>query len=232
MAENKLCESAAGGSNDVWTHVPQMLHYLRKWACDYGLRGLTVYFGEQPPLSTLATPEELVELRTAYETIVRREDAPAISEWCLSAPAKAIANDAREHIRGLLLLFESLAERGLLPFTDGRVRFLSPDPQPFDWSVLPPHLRPWKPWLTKFEDLRTEHDLYEYVQNASDDQFQELLDLKGLLDRNDQALMEWCDTNSKKGDPAEREAFQAGWLFLLADFASSGIPNESEEESN
>jgi hypothetical protein len=224
MAMNGPGESSAGGESDsTWEHVPQSLWYLKEWASKFGLRGLTVYFGKQPPLRKLASPEELVDLRAAYEEILRREDAPAISEWCLSIRPETPANDAKEHIRGLLLLFERLAERDLLPFTDGRVRFLHPKPRAFDWTVLPATLSHFEPWLRKFERLRTEHDLYEYVQYANETQLRELAELKRLLDSEGSALLEWCEAHISKGNLAEYEAFQAEWLFLLVDFAHSKI---------
>lgn len=209
-----------------WDHVPQTFQYLRVWASRYGLRGLTVYFGRQPPLEKLASRGELVELRAAYEIIAERGDAAAISAWCLSVRAGTAANEAKEHIRGLLLLFERLADRGLPPFTDGRVRFISPEPQPFDWSVLPAHLRQFEPWLKKFEEFG-EYDLYQYVQHANESQVRELAALKELLDHDNESLSEWCATNNRKGNPAKHEAFQAEWLFVLVDFAESRIEDLS-----
>jgi hypothetical protein len=127
-----------------WTHVPAELQYLRDWSIKFGLRGLTVYFGQQPPLKKLASEAELAELVVAYDTIAQRGGAFKISKWCLSTRPGMTAREASEQIRGLLLLFERFAERGISPFTDGRVRFISAPPTQFDWSVLPPDLRAWE----------------------------------------------------------------------------------------
>ena len=206
-----------------WNHIPKSLRYVKAWASKYGVRGLTVYFERKPPLAKWASKDELVELRSAYETIVQRRDADAIAAWCLTIKSDHPANEVKEHVRGLLLLFERIGEYDLSPFNDGKVRFVSPDPPPFDWSVIPSHLEQWKPWLEKFEDLRTEHDLYEYVERANHIQLRELRSLKELIDRDRQALIDWCVANNVKGNPAKRAAFQAEWLFLLVDFAKSRL---------
>ena len=212
------------GQND-WQLVPTEFHYLRPWADRFGLRGLTVHFGDQPPLSKLASPSELVELRQAYEVLAERDDALAISQWCWSIPAQTPAVEVREAIRGLLLLFERLSDRGLEPFTDGRVRYVYPEPREFDWSVLPPHLKEWQPWLEKFENLRTEGELYDYLVDASDEQLDELAELKQLFERDRTALAAWCEANNVTGNPVENEAFQAEWIFLLMDFAREVLKN-------
>lgn len=214
--------SSDNGSFSIWKHLPAEFQYLQNWAARFGLRGLTVHFGQQPPLETLASKAELVELRTAYETIARREDGPGISQWCLSIRAETPENEAKEHVRGLLLLFERLADRGLSPFTDGRVRFVSPEPTPLDWGKLPVSLREWLPWLRKFGET-SEAELYEYVQAATEEQVRELAALKELLDRNGQPLAAWCQANFVKGNPARHQAFQAEWLFALVDFARARI---------
>jgi hypothetical protein len=65
--------------------------------------------------------------------------------------------------------------------------------------------------------------LFEYVENATDSELYGLADLSELLDREGDGLREWCEANSSRGNPAKREAFQAGWLFLLVDFAATKI---------
>lgn len=209
------------GSSSIWKHLPDEFQYLQKWADKYGLRGLTVYFGKQPPLEKLASKEELVQLRTAYETIAKRGDGSRIVQWCLSDSAETPENEIKEEVRGLLLLFEQLADRGLVPFTDGQVRYVFPDPPPLDWSLLPPFLQAWVPWLKKFEMLRTEYEMYCYVDAANEEQLRELAALSDQMDRDGEALTTWCQENDNEGDPAENEAFQAGWLYVLADFAKS-----------
>jgi hypothetical protein len=201
-----------------WTNVPVRFLYLQNWASKYGLQGLTVNFGKLSPLATLVTIMEIPELRAAYEEIAKREDAPAISEWCLSVRPETPDYEAKERIRGLMLLFERLADRGIPPFIDGRVRFLHPEPREFDWAVLPSTLEHFKSWLTKYEGLRTEHDVYKYVQYANDAELRELADLKKLMDREGNVLLEWCESHIARGNTAEYEAFQAEWLFLLVDF--------------
>jgi hypothetical protein len=199
-----------------WEHVPEAFRYLQRWA-HLGVRGLTVHFGTQPPLKKLASQSELADLRIAYETIAERDDAAAISEWCLSIPAETAANEVKEHIRGLLLLFECLADYDLAPFTDERVRFLSAEEQPFAWSVLPAHLQHWEPWLKKFEHLRSEAELYDYVKFANVDQRRELKELKRFLANGSDDLQAWFVAANVAGHPARREAFQAEWLFVLVD---------------
>jgi hypothetical protein len=190
-----------------WNQLPKSLRYLRPWAAKYGIRGLTVYFGKRPPLAKWASKDELVELRTAYDTIAQRGDADAITAWCLSIKSSDPANEVKEHLRGLLLLFERLAEYELPPFADGEVRYVAPEPPAFDWSVLPSHLDAWKPWLKKFEAMRTEWELYEYVQQADASQLRELRELKDLIDRDGEVMRNWCDSSNVTGNPAEREAF-------------------------
>jgi hypothetical protein len=206
-----------------WNQIPKRLRYLESWAAKYGIRGLTAYFCRHPPLSKWATNDELVDLRSAYEAIAKRGDADAITAWCLSIQSDHPANDVKEQVRGLLLLFERLADYDLPPFNDGKVRYISPDPPPLDWSILPAHLEQWKPWLKNFEGLRTESDFYEYAKQASQSQLRELRALKELIDREGQGLIDWCTANDVKDGPAENEAFQAGWLFLLVDFAKTRI---------
>jgi len=168
----------------------------------------------------LASKAELVELRTAYEAIATRGHGLAITQWCLSIPAKTPAREASEEVRGLLLLFERLAERDLSPFTDGRVRYVPPESPPLDWSKLPDSLREWLPWLKKFGES-SEFELYEYVQDATEEQLRELATLKELMDRDGETLFAWCEANNIEGNPAEYEAFQAEWLYVLVDFAKS-----------
>ena len=206
-----------------WKHLPLEFRYLQEWTAKFGLRGLTVYFGEQPPLEKLATKKELVELRTAYETIAKRGDGPAINQWCLSIRANTPEVEAREEVRGLLLLVERLADRGLAPFTDGQVRYVSPDPPSLDWSRLPPFLQAWVPWLKRFEMLRTEYEMYCYVDAASDEQLRELAALSDHMDRDGETLTTWCEENDDEGNPVGNEAFQASWLYVLADFAKTRI---------
>jgi hypothetical protein len=223
MATNE--QGNVDGQSEPWSRVPESLRYLRPWSLKFGLRGLTAYFGRQPPLSKIASVDELAELKLAYESIARRGDAERINAWCLSIRPGDAANDVKEQIRGLLLLFERLGDRGLTPFSDGRVRFVVPAPPPFDWSVLPEHLQLWKSWLQRFEHLTTEDDVFQYAQNASGDQLRELTSLSDLLRRDGHLLRGWCEANDTAGKPAAREAFQAEWLFLLEYFASSRIEN-------
>jgi hypothetical protein len=211
--------------SEPWSLVPESLQYLRPWAIKFGLRGLTAYFGRQPPLSKFASVDELAELKLVYESIACRGDGERINAWCLSIRPGDAANDVKERIRGLLLLLERLGDRGLTPFSDGRVRFVVPEPPPFDWNVLPEHLNQCKFWLQRFEHLTTEDDVYQYAQNASGDQLRELAALADLLWRDGPLLREWCESNDAAGKPAAREAFQAEWLFLLEYFASSRIEN-------
>jgi hypothetical protein len=171
-----------------WKHVPVAFQYLRDWASRYGLRGLTIRFGQKQPINTLASEVELIDLSTAYETIATRGDGPEITAWCVSNDARRVANEAKEQIRGLLLLFERLADYGIAPFSDSKVRFTSPEPGQFDWNALPMHLQQWKPWLTKFAFLRTEENLFQYVNQASDSQVRELAALKVLLDSDGELL--------------------------------------------
>ena len=206
-----------------WRHVPKDLQYLRRWAARFGLRGLTVYFGQQPPLSTLASNDELAELELAYRKIASRGDAQRINRWCHSIRSGDAANEAKEQIRGLLLLFELLADRGLSPYSDGQVRFVSPQPPPFDWNVLPRHLSQWIPWLKMFEELRTENDFFQFAQNADVHQLRQLTSLDDLLRSDGHSLRAWCETNNIGGKPAANEAFQAEWLFLFVYFAKSRI---------
>ena len=219
--------SSGNSSFSIWKHLPGEFQYLQKWAARFGLRGLTVYFGKQPPLKSLASKAELVELRTAYEAIARCEDGPKISQWCLSIRVGTPENEATEHVRGLLLLFERLADRGLSPFTDGRVRFVSPEPAPLDWGKLPVSLREWLPWLRKFGES-SEAELYEYAQAATEEQVRELAALKELMDRDGETLFAWCRRNNVEGNPAEDEAFQAEWLYVLVDFAKARIEKLSQ----
>ena len=211
------------GPFEHWQHVPKTLQYLRLWANRFGVRGLTVYFGRQPPLSKLVLKKELPELQAAYETVALRDDAARISQWCLSIQPSDPANQAKEKIRGLLLLFERLADRGLSPFTDMRVRFVPPDAPSYDWNVLPADLHQWKCWLKKFEELRTEHELFQYAQNANDAQLRELEAVRDLLGCEGERLRAWCMANNVEGNPANSEAFQAEWLFLLVEFAQLRI---------
>lgn len=210
-------------STEGWTEIPQSLQYLRPWAASFGMRGLTVYHGGLPSLNRLATQEELLELSRAYDAISERGEGPEITRWCRSVPSESVLNEVKEEIRGLLLLFERLAEYGLSPFTDGHVRYSAPAPKTFNWSLLPPGLRNWEPWLRKFEGLRTEHDLFEYVQRANAVQLCELAALCDQLGASGEQLSEWCTRTNRKGNPAGDEAFQAEWLFLLGDFAQSRI---------
>lgn len=209
-------------ASDAFSFLPDEFQYLQKWAAKFGLRGLTVYFGKQPPLKTLASKEDLVELRAAYEAIASRDDGPKITQWCLSIRAETPEVEAREKVRGLLLLFERLADRGLSPFTDGKVRYVPPDPNPLDWGKLPPSLQRWLPWLKKFGEF-SEAEHYEYVQAANEEQVRELAVLKQLLDRDGQPLFAWCQANFVDDNPAENEAFQAMWLPVLVDFAKEKI---------
>jgi hypothetical protein len=206
-----------------WSKIPESFHYLRPWASKYGLRGLTVYHGRLPALSNLASHDELLELRLAYKEISEHGDGPQITQWCLSIPSNSPLSETKERIRGLLLLFERLAEYGLSPFNNGQVRYISPHSAAFNWDALPPNLGIWKPWLKRFQDLRTEHDLLEHVENADKTQLRELRELCDFMSKFGAELSKWCEQTNKKGNPASDEAFQAEWLFLLCDFARSRI---------
>lgn len=206
-----------------WSNVPADFQFIYPWAKKFGLRGLTVHFGDELAEIRTLTPSDIAELHSAYDAIASQADVSQLNTWCLSDAAASTANEAKEHIRGLLLLFERLAEAGIAPFTDGRVRFIRPPEKPFDWTVLPSHLGKFEGWLRKFESLGTEHELYEYVQNATQQQLDELAQLRELLNRDGESLREWCEAHNKKSDPAEYEAFQAEWLFLLVYFAETKI---------
>lgn len=199
--------------------TPVWMHYVLPFAAQFGVRGLTVYYREPLAPSDLATPEELADLCQVYADISRHSDGPTIAHWCFSIQRESPMNEIKEHVRGLLLLFERLGDFGLSPFTDGQVRYVVPDTKPYDWSVLPSHLSEWRSWLEKFELLRTEHDLFEYVDNADDVQLRELVTLRDKLDTSGDELAKWCEQTNVKGNSAKHEAFQAEWLFLLGDFA-------------
>jgi hypothetical protein len=200
-----------------WQQVPIVFHYLRPSAEKFGLRGLTGYFVPKP-LETYVFDSELPELAEAYEAVAARSHSVAISNWCRSVDAGSPAFETKEKIRGLLVMFERLAEYALKPFSDERVRYIYPPKRVFDWSLLPASLQTWQSWLKKFEDLTTEWETYSYVQSATDDQRRELAILKALVDREGEALRTWCEDHSGNDDPAGPEAFQAEWLFLLVDF--------------
>lgn len=206
-----------------WERVPPKFQYLRSWAMKYGMRGLTVHFGSPQQQEDLASEEELNELTTAYLAISARGDSLAISEWCRSVPRETILNEPREQIRGLLLVFEKLGDCNVVPFNDEKVRYVYPEREVFDWSVLPPQLGEFESWLRRFEELRTEHDLYEYVEHASHLELLELAELSDLLKEDRELLLEWCEANDRVEKPAGKEAFQAGWLFLLVHFARPKI---------
>lgn len=198
-------------------YLPSEFAYLRQWAEKFGVRGLTIY-NSPVPVTKYASKRELAELQTAYETIAQR-DLDAIVEWCHTIEPGTPANDAREAVRGLLLLFERLGEYELLPFTDGRVRYAYPTEEPyvFDWDRLPDQFKQLIPWLRKLEHLQTEMQVYDYAATANESQRRELLELWTLT--RDNAFADWCVVNERNKDhPANREIFQAGWMFLLLDF--------------
>jgi len=206
-----------------WEQVPSQFQYLRSWASKFGVRGPTVHFGASLRQEDLASDDELPELTTAYLTISERSDSSEISEWCRSVLPETIAHEAAGQVYGLLLVFEKLGDCKVEPFNDGKVRYIRPAPEVFDWSVLPPQLAEFESWLRRFEELRTEHDLYEYVEHASHFELLELAELSDLLNEERELLLEWCEANNGLDKPAGREAFQAEWLFLLVDFASPKI---------
>jgi hypothetical protein len=202
-----------------WKHLPADLKYLQPWAAKFGVRGLTIY-NKAVPLAKYTKKSELAELREAYETIANK-DVDAIIAWCHSVETGSAANDAREEVRGLLLLFDRLAAYELAPFTEGRVRYRYPEEEPrvFDWTRLPAQFHYLIPWLKKFEHLRSELAVYNYAGDANAEQRRELVEFKKLLDRDNGAFADWCIATERVDHPAEWEIFQAGWMFLLVDFS-------------
>jgi hypothetical protein len=200
-------------------YLPAEFAYLRHWAEKFGVRGLTIY-NSPVPYTKYASDRELPELQIAYETIATRGDLPSIIKWCHSIESRTPANDAREAVRGLLLLFERLAEYELSPFADGRVRYIYPKEEPyvFNWDRLPAQFRHLIPWLQKFEHLRTEMQVYDYAADANEAQRRELLELRALLARDSDAFVDWCTSNDNAAHSPKREIFQAEWMFLLLDF--------------
>ena len=92
-----------------WKEFPTQFAYLQPWAEKFGVRGLTIY-NKVVPVSKHASRTELAELCEAYEAIAERGNIDELIEWCHSIETGTPANDAREAVRGLLLLFERLAE--------------------------------------------------------------------------------------------------------------------------
>jgi hypothetical protein len=206
--------------SSYWQHLPAKFSYLRSWAERFGLRGLTIYNSPEP-VNRYASEADLSELRDAYKVIAERNEVQDICAWCYTIESGAPATEVREHVRGLLLLFERLAGYGIEPFIDGRVRYAYPEGSiVFDWARLPNHLQHWTPWLKRFQDLQTEMQLYEFVDAANEDERNLLLELKEKVARDGDALRNWCELNDVKSGPARNEAFQAGWLFLLEDMIS------------
>jgi hypothetical protein len=210
-------------ASSSWLCVPAEFQYLHDYAVKWGTRGLTVDFSAAD-LECRLSAAELLELSNVYKTIAAQGQNEAISTWCHSVKRGHLANEAKEQIRGLLLLFEKLGEADIQPFTDGDVRFLHAELKPFDWSRLPPRLSKWVPWLRRFETLRTEADLFRFLSTATKDQLSELVALNDALKNDGRALLEWCEANNKKSNPDEHEAFQAEWLFVLVDLANGRLP--------
>lgn len=201
-----------------WKHLPAELKYLQPWAEKFGVRGLTIY-NTPEPFTKYAIESELPELHEAYEAIAE-QDVNAIIEWCHSIETGSPANDAREAVRGLLLLFERLAEYDLEPFIDGRVRYAYPQEEPiiFDWSRLPAQFQHLALWLKKYQHLNTEMAVYDYAADANEVERGELWEFKKLLEQDNFAFRDWCEANDVPGLPAKTEAFQAGWMFLMVHF--------------
>jgi hypothetical protein len=208
----------------TWSLLPREFQYLADAARKYGIRGLTI-FHRKRQLSEFANDDELAELREVYNAIDAREDSLPISKWCMSIALNSPVHDVSECVRGLLLLFDQLADIGVHPFSERRVTFVDlTTPRVFDWSVLPHELDSWRPWLVKYQDLRSEWEMCEFLNDVTEEQKCDLQKLHQLVETDGDRLRDWCSANDVPGNPAEYEAFQAEWLFVL-DY----LANESPE---
>jgi hypothetical protein len=90
----------------------------------------------------------------------------------------------------------------------------------FDWNRLPPEFHHLIPWLKKFEHLQSEIAVYEFAAAATPEQSLELAEFRELLNEQENSFAGWCEANDRAGNVAAEEAFQAGWMFLLVDFAN------------
>ena len=117
---------------------------------------------------------------------------------------------------------------------------------PFGEAGLPLHDAGFVSGATVVDNARTfRHKLFRWPDHlarfrrdcaacyvpleASDEQLRELAMLKALLDRDRQLLIDWIKATNVDDNPAKYEAFQAGWLFLLVDFASSRLEQLSDQ---
>ena len=125
--------------------------------------------------------------------------------------------DAKEHVRGLFLVFEQLAESGCEPFNDGRIRYPQSHFSSVDWRRLPAHLGEWIPLIQRYQQLVTEWDVYQYIQHASREQRYEMAALcKGIREHGD-SLRAWCVENFNTESPFFVEAARLSTLFVLFD---------------
>ena len=199
-------------SQDGWASVPPEMRYLRPYVDKYGLLGRTVY-RDDPLHSRSLSNRDIERLREAFLLIEQRKDFERIRQWCHSIEPMTDDVEITDPMIGLLILFDRFGEAGHEPFR--RVKAIPEEPSPkFDWSKIPESLRDFVPYLKQYECLRSEEDIWIYLESASSVQRKEIHSLRTLLKIRGDDLRTWM----KEYYDSDREAFQAGWLFLIEDF--------------
>ena len=199
-------------AKDGWTSVPPELWYLRPYVEKYGLLGRTVY-RDDPLHRRSLSKKDVNRLKDAFILIEKRGDFERINQWCDSIEPMTDEIEIADPMRGLLMLFDRFGEAGHEPFR--RVKAVPKEVRrTFDWSKIPANLSEFVPFLKRYEDLRSENDIWDYLDAVDLNQRREIHSLRRLIKNRGDDLRLWI----KEHYDSDPEAFQAGWLFLIEDF--------------
>lgn len=223
--------SVAKHSDQDWRLVPKEFHYLRPWVEKYGLIGRTIY-GGGPNFEQTATQEQLDDLRAAYREVAQREDSVAICAWADTVKPMTPENEIACPMIGVLMLFSRLGNAGIEPFVNGEAGVVIQPIKPPDWTLLPADLSHLRPLLERYEDLWSHGLIYEYLDSASPEQIDALLDVFAARDRDGDRVQRWFDEfrDTDYDVPGHKEASIAHTIiFDLPDFSGHLFRKPAED---
>lgn len=127
---------------DIWDIVPERFHYLRKPVELCGETHIAYYdpvLQRHISFTERMTKEQLECLVSAYEEMVRNNDALAIYEWCRAAQhGSEEEKGACWYIGGILGVMVRLGEQDVSPFCDAPLELEDATPMDEDPSLKLP----------------------------------------------------------------------------------------------
>jgi hypothetical protein len=155
--------------------------YLAATAAKYGVEDVLLRH-QCEALVDSYTRNDLADLAAAYREIERREDNLPLAEWVKERSEDGLQSERRK-VYLLFPIFFVLGQRGIAPFSSGRVQ-LTRVPKPLDWSKLPAELQYLAKPAEKYGRYQFHDEIVKFLRILTDEQFAELVAVKKRAGRD------------------------------------------------